>query len=91
MHTPPTTMKQVPIMRRLFDHGRMQRIPLRPPLLVRRVVIDQSGEQRLLRGARVGGRGRVAEFVDGEGERQGGEGDVESFLGEVLGRGRMVG
>lgn len=79
MSAAPRVEKQIAIMRRLLDHGGMQRIARRETLPVPAVAIDQAGEPRL------GGLvarvvGRVRELVDGEGEREKGEGDVESFL-----------
>lgn len=66
-------------MRRLLDHRRVQRVTRREALPVPAVAIDQAGKPRL------GGLvarvvGRVRELVDGEGEREKGKGDVESFL-----------
>lgn len=66
-------------MRRLLDHGRMQRIARHPALPIVTVAVDQAGEEGLRRlVARV--VGRMREFVYGEGEREECEADVESFL-----------
>lgn len=79
MPTRRTALEQIPIMRRLLDHGRMHRIPRRPPLLVLTIAIDHPGEDRL-RG--LGGRTvcRAGQFVDAEGQGEDAQGDVESAL-----------
>ena len=69
-------------MRGLLDHRRMQSIARRPALLVRAVTVDEPGEERF-RGLVPGVVGRMGKFVDGEGEGEEGEGDIESFLSWV--------
>lgn len=76
MRAAPGAMEQIAIMRRLLDHIGMQRIARDPALSVAAIAIDHAREQGL--GGLVAGR--VREFVDGEGERDEGEGDVEAFL-----------
>jgi len=88
-------MEQIPIMRRLLDHRRMQRIARDPTLPIVTVAVDQAGEEGL-RGLVARVVGGVRELVYGEGEWEEGEADVESFLepalsiqvrvGEVAGR-----
>ena len=79
MLTPGATLEQIAIMRRLLDHHRMQGIPLRPPLPVLAIAIDNAREDRL-RG--IGGRAvrRARDLVQREGERDRAERDVEAAL-----------
>ena len=79
MLTRRTTLKQIPIMSRLLDHSRMQRIPRRPPLLVLTIAIDNPCQDRL-RGIDRRPIRRAREFVDGEGEGEDAEGNVETAL-----------
>lgn len=74
-----TILEEIPIMRRLLNHSRMQSIPSRPSLLVLTVAVDDAREKRL---GGVGRRSvrRAGEFVDGKGERNEAEGDVETTL-----------
>ncbi len=83
MRTGSRIMKQIPIVSRLFDHGRVQRIPRRPPFLVTRVAVYDTREERLRGVGRAAVRG-AREFVDGEGQGQRGEADVESFLYDAV-------
>ena len=70
-------IEQMPIMRRLLDHIRMQRIPLRPlltPVIVRLQHPREPGLRGRVRGV-VRGAG---ELVERDGGGQGGERDVET-------------
>lgn len=66
-------------MRRLLNHSRMQGIPRRPSLAVLTVAVHDAREKRL---GGVGRRSvrRAGEFVDGEGERNQAEDNIETAL-----------
>lgn len=72
-------LEQIPIMRRLLDHARVQCIPVRPTFLIACELIDDACEERLggIGGAAVRGAG---EFVESEAEGEGREGEVETAL-----------
>jgi len=64
---PRRALEQIPIVGRLLYHPRMQRIPLRPSLLVLAVALQHTCEEGL--GSWVFGVvGRAGEFIEGEGE-----------------------
>ena len=68
------TQEQIPVVRRLFRRSSMQSVPATPFILFLGVLFDEAGKDGDGRG--VGG----GERVKGEGHRNGGEGDVETFL-----------
>ena len=72
-------LEQIPVIRRLLHHPRVQCIPLRPSLLVIAVALQHACEEGLC-GWIFGVIGRTGEFVEGEGEGDEGQGDVEAAL-----------